>query len=39
MDDFDIIININGLTVKANTDMTEEDVVRERMGLKPKEQG
>lgn len=38
MDDFDIVIEINGLTVKVNTDMIEENVIRERIGLKPKEQ-
>lgn len=38
MDDIDIIIEIDGWTVKANTNMIEEDVIRQRMGLKPKEE-
>lgn len=37
MDDIDIIVEINGHTVNVNTDMIEEDVIRQRMGLKPKE--
>lgn len=36
MNDFDIIIEIDGYTIKTNTDMIEEDVIRQRMGLKPK---
>ena len=38
MDDIDIIIEINGHTINASTDMIEEDVIRQRMGLKPKEE-
>lgn len=38
MDDIDIIIEINGHTLNVNTDMIEEDVIRQRMGLKPKEE-
>lgn len=38
MDDMDIIIEIDGYTIKVNTDMIEEDVIRQRMGLKPKEE-
>ena len=37
MDDIDIVIEIDGYTINVNTDMTEEDVIRQRMGLKPKE--
>lgn len=33
MTDFDIIID----GVKANTEQVEEDIIRVRMGLKPKE--
>ena len=36
MDDIDIIIEVDGWAIKANTDMIEEDVIRQRMGLKPK---
>lgn len=36
MDDINIIAEINGHTVNINTDMIEEDVIRQRMGLKPK---
>lgn len=36
MDDIDIIIEVDGWIIKANTDMIEEDVIRQRMGLKPK---
>lgn len=36
MDDINIIVEINGHTVNINTDMIEEDVIRQRMGLKPK---
>ena len=36
MDDIDIIIEVDGWNIKANTDMIEEDVIRQRMGLKPK---
>ena len=36
MDDIDIIIEVDGWTIEANTDMIEEDVIRQRMGLKPK---
>ena len=36
MDDINIIADINGHTVNINTDMIEEDVIRQRMGLKPK---
>lgn len=36
MDDIDIIIEIDGYTIKTNTDMIEENVIRQRMGLKPK---
>ena len=36
MNDIDIVIEIDGYTIKANTDMIEEDVIRQRMGLKPK---
>ena len=36
MDDIDIIIEIDGYTIKTNTDMIEENVNRQRMGLKPK---
>ena len=38
MDYIDIIIEIDGYTIKASTDMIEEDVIRQRMGLKPKEE-
>lgn len=38
MNDFDIIIEIDGYTINVNTDMIEEDVIRQRMGLKPKEE-
>lgn len=38
MDDIDIIIEINGHTLNINTDMIEEDVIRQRIGLKPKEE-
>ena len=38
MNDFDIIIEIDGYTINVNTDMVEEDVIRQRMGLKPKEE-
>lgn len=34
MKDFDVIIN----SFKVNTDMIEEDVIRQRLGLEPKEQ-
>ena len=37
MDDIDIVIEIDGYTINVNTDMVEEDVIRQRMGLKPKE--
>jgi hypothetical protein len=37
MDDIDIVIEIDGYTINVNTDMIEEDVIRQRMGLKPKE--
>lgn len=37
MNDFDIIIEIDGYTINVNTDMIEEDVIRQRLGLKPKE--
>lgn len=36
MNDFDIIIEVDGYTIKTNTDMIEEDVIRQRMGFKPK---
>lgn len=36
MKDIDIIIEIDGHTIKTNTDMIEEDVIRQRMGLEPK---
>ncbi len=36
MDDIDIVIEIDGYTINVNTDMIEEDVIRQRMGLKPK---
>ena len=36
MDNLDIIIEVDGWTIKTNTDMIEEDVIRQRMGLKPK---
>lgn len=36
MNNIDIVIDIDGYTIKANTDMIEEDVIRQRMGLKPK---
>ena len=38
MNDFDIVIEIDGHTINVNTDMIEEDVIRQRMGLKPKEE-
>lgn len=38
MDDIDIIVEVDGCTIKTNTDMIEEDVIRQRMGLKPKEE-
>lgn len=38
MDGIDIIIEINGHTLNVNTDMIEEDIIRQRMGLKPKEE-
>lgn len=38
MNDFDIIIEIDGYTINVNTDMIEEDVIRQRLGLKPKEE-
>lgn len=38
MNDIDIIIEINGHTINASTDMIEEDVIRQRMGLKQKEE-
>lgn len=38
MDDINIIAEINGHTVNINTDMIEENVIRQRMGLKPKEE-
>jgi hypothetical protein len=31
MDDIDIIIEVDGWIIKANTDMIEEDVIRQRM--------
>ena len=37
MDDIDIVIESDGYTINVNTDMIEEDVIRQRMGLKPKE--
>lgn len=37
MDDIDIVIEIDGYTINVNTDMIEEDVIRQRMRLKPKE--
>lgn len=37
MDDIDIVIEIDGYTINVNTDMIEEDVIRQRMGLKQKE--
>ena len=37
MDDIDIIIEIDGLIVKVNTDIIEENVIRQRIGLKSKE--
>lgn len=37
MDDIDIVIEIDGYTINVNTDMIEEDVIRQRMELKPKE--
>ena len=36
MNAFDIIIEVDGYTIKTNPDMIEEDVIRQRMGLKPK---
>ncbi len=38
MDDIDIIVEVDGCTIKINTDMIEEDVIRQRMGLEPKEE-
>lgn len=38
MDDIDIIVEVDGCTIKTNTDMIEEDAIRQRMGLKPKEE-
>lgn len=38
MDDIDIIIEVDGWTINTNTDMIEENVIRQRMGLKPKEE-
>lgn len=38
MDDIDIIVEVDGWIIKASTDMIEEDVIRQRMGLKPKEE-
>ena len=37
MNDINIIIEIDGLTIKVKTDMIEEDVIRQRIGLKPRE--
>lgn len=34
MQDFNVIID----GIKANTNMIEEDVIRQRLGLEPKEQ-
>ena len=36
MKDIDIIIEIDGHIINVNTDMIEEDVIRQRMGLEPK---
>lgn len=36
MKDIDIVIEIDGHTINVNTDMIEEDVIRQRMGLEPK---
>lgn len=38
MNDFDIVIEIDGHTINVNTSMVEEDVIRQQMGLKPKEE-
>lgn len=38
MDDIDIIIEVDGCAIKTNTDMIEEDVIRQRMELRPKEE-
>ena len=38
MDDIDIIIVVDGWTINTHTAMIEEDVIRQRMGLKPKEE-
>ena len=38
MDDIDIIIEVDGWTIKTSSDIIEEDVIRQRMGLKPKEE-
>lgn len=31
MDDIDIVIEIDGYTINVNTDMIEEDMIRQRM--------
>lgn len=36
MDDIDIIVEVDGCAIKINTDMIEEDVIRQRMGLETK---
>ena len=36
MKDIDIIIETDDYIIKTNTDMIEEDVIRQRMGLEPK---
>lgn len=38
MEDIDIIVEVDGWTIKASTGMIEEEVIRQRMGLKPKEE-
>ena len=36
MKDIDIIIETDDYIIKTNTDMIEEDVIRQRMSLEPK---
>ena len=38
MDDIDIIVEVDGCTIKTNTYIIEEDLILQRMGLKPKEE-
>lgn len=36
MKDIDIIIETDDYIIKTNTDMIEEDVIRQKMGFEPK---